>query len=519
MIEEVWRRLEALLGEWRGEGAGEPGRGAWTFSFSLARDGQAIVRWSRTTYPSFVHEDLMVVRREVDAVHATYLDSEGNEVRYRAQAQDDELVFTSDEDAGPRFRLRYQQLATDRVRVAFEIAQPGMSDFRTHVGGEAIRTAPVASDVAALRRRMVDVIVEKGYLKTPRIEEAFRSVPRHLFLPTFPLERVYSGEAIPTRHDDRGRPTSSSSEPAVMAVMLEQLGPAPGQRWLEIGAGSGYNAAIVSWLVRPGGEVTTIEVQEDVAREARDHLEAAGFSEVRVVSGDGWRGLPEGTPYDRIELTASIDDVSPHWVAQLAPDGRLLAPLHLVRSQALVCFRRLGERLVSESIRSGGFMALQGEGGWSPSWPVTVVARPWSVSLPGEADVSVRDLTRLLHEAPRDGAPIPLEYAALNFLDLALEDAMPVSLFEQSADKASAARRPLFGVFDPSGPGLAAANAERFVAFGAASAEALLRRFASEGAAEDRWSIEALPAGATRSIDGARILPRRHHDFVVRMAS
>lgn len=107
------------------------------------------------------------------------------------------------------------------------------------------------SESEARNVEMVSRLVQSGHIRTARLEEAFRSVLRHHFLPDTPLDRVYSGEAIVTRFGPNGLPTSSSSEPAVMAAMLEQLQPQPGERVLEIGAGTGYNAAILAYMVGP----------------------------------------------------------------------------------------------------------------------------------------------------------------------------------------------------------------------------------------------------------------------------
>lgn len=97
-----------------------------------------------------------------------------------------------------------------------------------------------------------------------RIEAAFRAIPRHLFLPDIPLNEVYSDKSIVTKTEN-GVPVSSSSQPAIMAFMLEQLGLDEGDQVLEIGAGTGYNAALMSYLVGPTGHVTTIEIEEDIA--------------------------------------------------------------------------------------------------------------------------------------------------------------------------------------------------------------------------------------------------------------
>src|SRR5437667_10453795 len=143
---------------------------------------------------------------------------------------------------------------------------------------------------------MIDQLKQRGLEVEPAIEMAFRRIPREVFLPDIPLERVYSGDAVITKQDEEGRPISSSSEVGIMIVMAHLLDVAPGQRILEIGAGTGYNAAVLSQLVGEGGAVTTIDIDVEVAAAARVHLALAGFDRVAVVTADGWKGNARNAP-------------------------------------------------------------------------------------------------------------------------------------------------------------------------------------------------------------------------------
>ena len=147
-----------------------------------------------------------------------------------------------------------------------------------------------------------------------------------------------------------------------MAIMLEQLDVRPGQRVLEIGAGTGYNAALLAHLVGPTGQVITVDIDADTVEAARQHLEAAGFERVQVMCGDGSLGYPPGAPYDRIILTVGAWDIAPAWWDQLRADGRLVLPLALrgPETQRAIAFDRLDDHLVSASIRPCGFMLLRG---------------------------------------------------------------------------------------------------------------------------------------------------------------
>ena len=211
-----------------------------------------------------------------------------------------------------------------------------------------------------LRARMIDQL-KSGLAMSDAVERALRALPRESFVPGTDLERVYSGTVVPTKWDAAGTPISSSSEVGVMAVMADQLSLADGQRVLEIGSGTGYNAAMLASIVGERGRVTTVEIDADLADSARQHLRRTGFGRVDVRAADGWLGWPDGAPYDRIELTASTADVSPRWVEQLADDGRLLVPLRtLAGSQVLVAFRKERQTLRSTSLRPGTFMPLRG---------------------------------------------------------------------------------------------------------------------------------------------------------------
>jgi protein-L-isoaspartate(D-aspartate) O-methyltransferase len=223
-----------------------------------------------------------------------------------------------------------------------------------------------------LRLELVARLQAKGVLRSPAVANAFATVPRERFIAQVAasggIEAVYSDRAFVTKHDPRGLPLSSSSQPALMARMLELLEIGTGQRVLEIGAGTGYNAALLSELVGPNGRVTSVEVDRDVARTAKATLRDQGYR-VNVVVGDGRGGWPKAAPYDRIIVTASADRVPRAWLGQLRDGGLLELPLRLDPARAAIqvipVFERRGDRLSSVSLTWGGFMPLHGgDGGW-----------------------------------------------------------------------------------------------------------------------------------------------------------
>ena len=161
-----------------------------------------------------------------------------------------------------------------------------------------------APALTQMRHSMVDFLVRHKTFTSPTIEEAFRAVPRHLFLPGVPPDQVYQNQPVVTKQDEHGMPISSSTQPSMMAAMLDQLALSPGQRVLEIGAGTGYNAALIAYLVGQGGHVVTLDLDRDVVESALVHLSNAGFGNVEVVVGDGAQGHLARAPYDRLIVTA-----------------------------------------------------------------------------------------------------------------------------------------------------------------------------------------------------------------------
>ncbi|MFJ9826052.1 methyltransferase domain-containing protein [Streptomyces sp. NPDC101160] len=204
-----------------------------------------------------------------------------------------------------------------------------------------------AEEGARARRALVREIEAYGALRDPAWRAAFAEVPRHLFVPSYYVpgpagyERLWSGDSDPARrarwlrgaYQDAALATrvrdgellSSASQPSLMARMLEALGIDDGHDVLEIGAGSGYGAALLCHRLGDR-HVTTVDLDEEIAESARVHLAAAGHRPA-VITGDGARGCPERAPYDRIVATCEIPAVPHPWLAQSRPGGRILAPL------------------------------------------------------------------------------------------------------------------------------------------------------------------------------------------------
>lgn len=194
------------------------------------------------------------------------------------------------------------------------------------------------------------------------LKEAIISVDRRLFIPTDAEQLAYQDAAVVTKCDSRGQPTSSASQPAIVARMLQDLELRPGLRVLEIGTGTGYNAGLLKYLVGTKGTVTSIEIDPDVAAAATAALEQANLS-VHVVSGNGLAGFEFNAPYDRIIATASIHTIPEPWFEQLREGGLIIAPLRLSPSvnfpQAVLTWRKTDDRLSLVRRAAGGFMGAR----------------------------------------------------------------------------------------------------------------------------------------------------------------
>jgi len=179
------------------------------------------------------------------------------------------------------------------------------------------------------RRRLAEELKRLGFIRSEKVYRAFLRVPREVFVPEEYRDLAYEDRPLPIGHGQ------TISAPSIVAYMMELLDPEPGMKALEVGAGSGYAAAVLAEIVAPSdaprsswGHVYAVERIPELAELARRNLEAAGYSDrVTVVVGDGSRGLPEYAPYDRILVSAAAPQVPRPLVEQLAPGGRMVIPV------------------------------------------------------------------------------------------------------------------------------------------------------------------------------------------------
>jgi protein-L-isoaspartate(D-aspartate) O-methyltransferase len=214
--------------------------------------------------------------------------------------------------------------------------------------GEAI------SEEEFTRRRLA--LVEKHiapHIQDPVVLEAMRVAPRHLFVPEHLREHAYEDHPLPIGEGQ------TISQPFIVALMTELLAVGPESRVLEIGTGSGYQAAV---LAEVAGEVYSIEIVEPLARRAARDLEAAGYSRIHLRIGDGYLGWPEAAPFDGIIVTCAPDHVPRPLEEQLVEGGRLVIPVGPQWNQELVIVEKQGGKLVRRDVIPVRFVPMTGPG-------------------------------------------------------------------------------------------------------------------------------------------------------------
>jgi protein-L-isoaspartate(D-aspartate) O-methyltransferase len=186
------------------------------------------------------------------------------------------------------------------------------------VAPAACQREPRADAWREAQARLVDQRLVPAGIRDSATLAAMRSVPRHEFVPKDQRAQAYEDIPLPIGHGQ------TISQPAVVALMTELIQPRAGKKVLEVGTGSGYQAAV---LAQAGCRVWTIEIFQALAKQARDRLARLGYSNVTVRHGDGYAGWPEEAPFDAIMVTAAAESVPPALVDQLARGGRLVMPV------------------------------------------------------------------------------------------------------------------------------------------------------------------------------------------------
>ncbi len=292
--------------------------------------------------------------------------------------------------------------------------------MRGHFPPEVKRTSPPKdrgmSD-AALREALVSQLRRNGAVRTEPVAAAFRTVPRHRFVPGMPVAQAYADHAVAIKTLD-DEVVSSISQPGMIAQMLELLAPSQGDDLLEVGTGSGYNAALLAELVGRTGSVTTLELDAELAENARAVLAELDYPNVTVVAADASSYPLAPERYDGITITARSDDIAAPWWQTLRDGGRIVIPLRLESAgEYAVGLERHGNTLRSVGAHPCAFIAIRGEAG-TPAESDVFYRDPADRS----AKVCVRRISEVLAVRREDAVPELLDRA-----DVVI--ARPVSIF------------------------------------------------------------------------------------------
>jgi protein-L-isoaspartate(D-aspartate) O-methyltransferase len=214
--------------------------------------------------------------------------------------------------------------------------------------------APLASDESELarqRQQMVTEQIEARGLKSPLVLEALRTVPRHEFVPPAARHDAYGDHPLPIGHGQ------TISQPYIVAFMTDALSLSGREKVLEVGTGSGYQAAVLS---QAASAVYSIEIVAPLADEARERMARLGYRNVFVRAGDGYKGWPEAAPFDAIIVTAAAPKIPEPLKAQLKDGGRLVIPVG-DRNQELVVLTRRGDGFEERRVLPVTFVPMTGE--------------------------------------------------------------------------------------------------------------------------------------------------------------
>jgi protein-L-isoaspartate(D-aspartate) O-methyltransferase len=206
-------------------------------------------------------------------------------------------------------------------------------------------------DPAQARAEMVAEQIEERGIRDPRTLAAMRTVPRHLFVPPQLAGDAYADHPLPIGHGQ------TISQPYIVAFMTEALGLRGGETVLEVGTGSGYQAAVLAGIA---ARVYTIEIVAPLAEESRERLARLGYGNVEVRAGDGYQGWPEKAPFDAVMVTAAAPRVPEPLKEQLKDGGRLVIPVGDAYQELIVLTRR-GDRYTEERVLPVRFVPMTGK--------------------------------------------------------------------------------------------------------------------------------------------------------------
>ena len=249
--------------------------------------------------------------------------------------------------------MRLPRMTTSTLMVAVPIVAGVLGSGLATVRGESGKSPDGKGDATVTERnRMVQRDLAERGINNSRVLEAFRIVPRHRFLPESFRRQAYSDESVPT--SDGGPITP----PYEIAFMTEALNPTPGDKVLEVGTGSGYQAAVLSRLVK---EVYSVEIHKSLSELATRVLKEVGYSNVHTRHGDGYAGWPEAAPFDAIIVTCAPEMVPQSLVEQLKEGGRMVIPVGSRSNQVLHLIVKKDGKLTDRELGPVLFVPMRGK--------------------------------------------------------------------------------------------------------------------------------------------------------------
>jgi protein-L-isoaspartate(D-aspartate) O-methyltransferase len=244
------------------------------------------------------------------------------------------------------------------ISLAIVLWSAGLLGYGGPLTNDAVTNANDAFLMA--RKRMVREQLSSRDITNTRVLAAMTQVPRHEFVPEKLRSRAHDDRPLPIGHDQ------TISQPYIVAFMTERLELKPADRVLEVGTGSGYQAAVLSVLV---AEVYSIEIVAALAQRAETDLKRLGFKNVQVRTGDGYKGWPEAAPFDAIIVTCAPEKIPQPLIEQLKDGGRLIIPVGPAWNQELILLRKQGDRLERRAVLPVGFVPMTGEAQGKPATP------------------------------------------------------------------------------------------------------------------------------------------------------
>lgn len=213
-------------------------------------------------------------------------------------------------------------------------------------------------DLERENEQLIEHIKSINYLKSKALENALREVPRHLFVPNNMKELAYTDTPLSIGHDQ------TISQPSTVVAMTEALNVKANQKILEIGTGSGWQAAILSFLIGKKGKVYSIEIIKELADFAKKNIKKLGIKNVEIIVKDGSEGLKEKSPFDRIIVTAASPEIPKHLIEQLKTGGMMVVPVGNLFLQEMYIIKKLKNKIEKKSIGNFAFVPLKGKYGF-----------------------------------------------------------------------------------------------------------------------------------------------------------